>query len=163
MQEKKLTSLEQLRSAMLEARNLSGEVASAAAGAIQEVENGKQDKFTTDGTLVLAGGSLGVKTPVRGVTQAEYGALPEADRKKGLFIITDASGGGEAATKEYVDGLAAGKQDKITGSAGQMAGFDAEGNLTAMDAPTGGVSQEYVDGLIGEIGAVLDAINGEVV
>lgn len=56
------------------------------------------------------------------------------------------------------------KQDKLSGAAGQMAGFDSQGNLTAVDAPSGGgVSQEYVDGLIGNIGEVLDAINGEVV
>lgn len=55
------------------------------------------------------------------------------------------------------------KQDKLSGTAGQIAGFNADGNLTAVDAPSGGVSQEYVDGLVGDIGAVLDAINGEVV
>lgn len=163
MQENRLTSLDQLRSAITAARDLSSEVAATAAGAIREAAEAKQDKFTTDGTMTLQGGTLGVKTPVRGVTQAEYDALPEAEKQNTLFIITDAEGGGAAASKEYVDALAAGKQDKLTGSAGQVAGFGADGNLTAMDAPSGGVSKAYVDGLIGDIGAVLDAINGEAV
>lgn len=33
---------------------------------------------------------------VRGVTQAEYNALPEAERNSGLYIITDAQGGGSS-------------------------------------------------------------------
>lgn len=59
--------------------------------------------------------------------------------------------------------MLAGKQDQLTGSAGQMAGFDASGRLTAVDAPSGGVTQAYVDGLVGDIGTVLDQINGEAV
>lgn len=55
----------------------------------------------------------------------------------------------------------AGKQDRLTGAPGQFVGFGADGGVTALDG--GGVSQEYVDGLVGDIGTVLDAINGEVV
>lgn len=57
----------------------------------------------------------------------------------------------------------AGKQNKLTGTAGQLAGFDESGNLTAVNAPSSGVSQAYVDGLVGDISTVLDSINGEVV
>lgn len=57
----------------------------------------------------------------------------------------------------------AGKQDRITGSAGQLAGFDGTGRLTAVSAPAAGVTQAYVDGLVGDIGSVLDNINGEAV
>ena len=53
MQENRLTSLDQLRSAITAARDLSSEVAAAAAGAIREAAETKQDKFTTDGTMTL--------------------------------------------------------------------------------------------------------------
>lgn len=87
------------------------------------------------------------------------------------------------------------KQDKLTGTAGQVVGFDESGNPVAQDAPSGGgITQEqadarylkleggtmagplsvqeptesthaatkgYVDGLVGDIGTILDEINGE--
>lgn len=121
MDTNKLTNLEQLRNAMMEARNLSSEVAGTAAGAIQKVAADKQDKITVNNTMTLQENELGVKTPVVGVTQAEYDALPEENKKNSLFIITDAGGGGAAVTKEYVDSL------------------------------------------VGDIGTILDSINGEVV
>lgn len=165
----KLTSLTQLRMAAQSSKDLSTQVAAAAAGAIEEMDQAKQDKLSGPAGQFVGFGADGnaesVPSPVRGGTQAEYDALTEAEKMSGLFIITDAdpspSGGG--VSKEYVDGLAEGKQDKLSGLAGQLAGFDAEGNLTAVNAPAGGVSQEYVDGLIGNVGAILDEINGEVV
>ena len=164
----KITSLAQMRMAAAEAKNFSAQVAAAALEAIEEIEASKQDKLPgSAGQFVgfdQGGNAVPVPPPVRGVTQAEYDALPEAERKTGLFIITDAkAAGSDGVSKEYVDGLVNGKQDKITGTAGQVAGFDADGNLTAVDGGSGGVSQEYVDNLVGSIGTLLDAINGEVV
>ena len=40
---------------------------------------------------------------------------------------------------QYAEGLASGKQDKLTGQAGQVVGFDADGNATAQPAPESGV------------------------
>ena len=147
----KITSLDQMRMAAAEAKNFSAQVAAAALEAIEEIEASKQDKLP---------GSAGQFV---GFDQGGN-AVPEAERKTGLFIITDAkAAGSDGVSKEYVDGLVNGKQDKITGTAGQVAGFDADGNLTAVDGGSGGVSQEYVDNLVGSIGTLLDAINGEVV
>lgn len=39
-----------------------------------------------------------------------------------------------------------GKQDKLTGTAGQVVGFDAQGEAVAQDAPEGGITQEEADG-----------------
>ena len=48
-----------------------------------------------DITETEAGASIGVTTPVRSiVTQAEYDALPEAERNKGLYVISDGDEGG---------------------------------------------------------------------
>ncbi len=55
------------------------------------------------------------------------------------------------------DGLA-GKQDALSGSAGQYLGFDEGGAPVPKD---GMASKAYVDGLLGNIGAILDEINGE--
>lgn len=41
--------------------------------------------------------------------------------------------------------LANEKQDKLTGSQGQVVGFDAEGNAVAQAAPQGGLTQEQAD------------------
>lgn len=41
--------------------------------------------------------------------------------------------------------LANEKQDKLTGSQGQVVGFDAEGNAVAQEAPQGGLTQEQAD------------------
>lgn len=94
--ENKLTSLEQMRQAMQEAAGLSRKVAAAAAGAIQEVAEDKQDKLTVDGTLTLQSGevsALRVTEPTRILKRAEYDALPEEEKNRGLFIIEDEDGG----------------------------------------------------------------------
>lgn len=61
----------------------------------------KMDKFEVGSSLELtanartAGGRMEVKTPVKTVlTQAEFDALPEAERNKGLYVISDGSGPG---------------------------------------------------------------------
>ena len=48
--------------------------------------------------------------------------------------------GTDAATKGYTDTALADKQDKVMGSQGKIAGFDAEGNLTPVDPPDTGVT-----------------------
>ena len=60
----------------------------------------KQDAFEVGPTLELtanartAGGRLEVKTPVQSVlTQAEYDALSEEKKNKGLYVIDDGNGG----------------------------------------------------------------------
>lgn len=82
------------------------------------------------------------------------------------------------------------KQDKVTGTTGQVLGFDKDGNLVPLTpgqdgAPaylplTGGTltgallvqdpagdknpaTKKYVDDLVGIIAAALDSINGEVI
>lgn len=61
----------------------------------------KMDKFEVGSSLELtanartAGGRMEVKTPVKTVlTQAEFDALPEIERNKGLYVISDGSGSG---------------------------------------------------------------------
>lgn len=60
---------------------------------------GKQDTIAAgdgiDITETAEGPKIGVTTPVRGiVTQAEFDALPEAERNKGLYVISDGGYGG---------------------------------------------------------------------
>ena len=43
----------------------------------------------------------------------------------------------DAANKKYVDDAAATKQNKLTGTAGQVVGFDASGDAVAQEAPAG--------------------------
>lgn len=52
----------------------------------------------------------------------------------------------------------AGKQDALSGAAGQYVGFNEAGNPVPQD---GVASKAYVDGLLGSVGAILDEINGE--
>ena len=42
--------------------------------------------------LLMKGSEISIKTPVIGMTQAEYDALSDAERKNGLYVITDAKG-----------------------------------------------------------------------
>lgn len=55
----------------------------------------------------------------------------------------------ESATSDDLPAAAAAlaneKQDKLTGSQGQVVGFDAEGNAVAQEAPQGGLTQEQAD------------------
>lgn len=90
---------------------------------------------------------------------------------------------------EKLKKLLAGKQDELKGTKGQVVGFDAAGKAVAqgtdalggpwlplaggtlagalsVQAPTADANpatKKYVDGLVGDIAAILDSINGEVV
>ena len=48
-------------------------------------------------------------------------------------------------TDEILKNLITGKQNKLTGSQGQVVGFDAEGNAVAQEAPQTGLTQEQAD------------------
>lgn len=66
----------------------------------------------------------------------------EAIRQTGVSVP-------ESATSDDLPAAAASlaneKQDKLTGSQGQVVGFDAEGNAVAQEAPQGGLTQEQAD------------------
>lgn len=67
----------------------------------------------------------------------------------------------EAGLRRLADWLKerlAKKQDTLSGAAGQYVGFDEDGHPVPRD---GMASTAYVDGLLGDVGAILDQINGE--
>lgn len=51
----------------------------------------KQDALLPDATLEVNGAHIGVSVPTEGMTQAEYDALPAAEKARGLKIITDST------------------------------------------------------------------------
>lgn len=55
-----------------------------------------------------------------------------------------------------VQAALSGKQDKLTGTAGQVVGFDAQGQAVAQDAPEG-VSMEQVEAAIKSALGVIEA------
>lgn len=55
-----------------------------------------------------------------------------------------------------VEAALSGKQDKLTGTAGQVVGFDAQGQAVAQDAPEG-VSMEQVEAAIQSALGVIEA------
>ena len=64
----------------------------------------KQNTIAAGDGLSKTGDTLGVTTPVRSVvTQAEFNALPEAQRNKGLYVISDGGdgSGGSSAGEVY--------------------------------------------------------------
>lgn len=64
-------------------------------GKVRAALAGKQDTITAGDGLSKEGDILSVTTPVRGVvTQAEFDALPEEQRNKGLYVIPDGGEGG---------------------------------------------------------------------
>lgn len=73
------------------------------AAAIASIPVGSE--LTAGDGLSKEGDTLSVTTPVRGiVTQAEFDALPEAQKNSGLYVISDGSGepgGGESAGEIY--------------------------------------------------------------
>lgn len=72
-------------------------------GEMLEVSGGGTDLTAGDG-VSIQDGDINVTTPVRGiVTQAEYDALPEGQRNKGLYVISDggSGGGGGSAWEVY--------------------------------------------------------------
>lgn len=67
-------------------------------GKVQAALAGKQNAITAGDGLSKEGDTLSVTTPVRGiVTQAEFEALPEAQKSKGLYLIEDGASGGTPA------------------------------------------------------------------
>lgn len=66
----------------------------------------------------------------------------EAIRQTGVSVPENAT---SDALPAAAASLANEKQDKLTGSQGQVVGFDAEGNAVAQEAPQGGLTQEQAD------------------
>lgn len=66
----------------------------------------------------------------------------EAIRQTGISVPENAT---SDALPAAAAALANEKQDKLTGSQGQVVGFDAEGNAVAQEAPQGGLTQEQAD------------------
>lgn len=66
----------------------------------------------------------------------------EAIRQTGVSVPENAT---SDALPAAAAALANEKQDKLTGSQGQVVGFDAEGNAVAQEAPQGGLTQEQAD------------------
>ena len=66
----------------------------------------------------------------------------EAIRQTGVSVPENAT---SDALPAAAAALANEKQDKLTGSQGQVVGFDAEGNAVAQAAPQGGLTQEQAD------------------
>ena len=67
-------------------------------GKVRAALAGKQDTITAGDGLSKEGDILSVTTPVRGVvTQAEFDALPEERRNKGLYVIPGGEAGGGAS------------------------------------------------------------------
>lgn len=66
----------------------------------------------------------------------------EAIRQTGVSVPENAT---SDALPAAAAALANEKQDKLTGSQGQVVGFDAEGNAVAQEAPQGGITQEQAD------------------
>ena len=65
-----------------------------------------------------------------------------AERSKALSAQVAAAAAD--AIGEMEEGLS-GKQDKLTGTQGQIVGFDAAGNAVAQDAPSSGVTMTEVN------------------
>lgn len=54
----------------------------------------KQDKLAAGDGTTVAGNKVNVTTPVQGIyTQAEYDALPEEQKNKGMYVIPDTGSG----------------------------------------------------------------------
>lgn len=71
-------------------------------GKVKTALAGKQNTITPGEGLEKSGDTIGLTTPTRGiVTQAEYDALPEAERNKGLYVIPDGGSGGGSGGEVY--------------------------------------------------------------
>lgn len=128
--------------------------------AFQLIRQALKNAAPTDGdgieiTETEAGPKIGVTTPVRGiVTQAEFDALTEAERNKGLYVISDSGEGGgsggetqsgtvarhmvvfeESGTFNPADyGLGAGDTVNVTVVGGGEGGFGAYNGKDGLDA-----------------------------
>lgn len=58
-------------------------------GTVKAALLGKQDKLTPDGSITLQGGGIGVKTPVKPVTRAEYDAFTEEEKQADAVYLVD--------------------------------------------------------------------------
>lgn len=102
-------------------------------------------------TQTETGAEIGLAAPVQGiVTQAEFDALPEAQKNKGLYIISDGgddSSGGQSAI--VINGqeaeIPSGKSAYEYAQEGGYAGTEAEFSQLLADA----ASKAYVDAAIG--------------
>ena len=101
---------------------------------------------------VPAGGGLAVYNSAEGVYFAKDGVLDQpkltlAGTENDSYVILDGiaapQSDNQAANKKYVDDADAGKQDKLTGTQGQVVGFDASGAAVAQAAPSGGDRNWY--------------------
>ncbi len=72
--------------------------------------------FTPGDGITIQGDTISVETPVKGITQAEYDALPEEEKKTGLYVITDAEVGSGGVTMDQVN---AAIDAAITGAIGE--------------------------------------------
>lgn len=72
-------------------------------GKVKDALSGKQDTITAGDGVSQTGSTISVTTPVCGVvTQAEFDALPQKQRNKGLYVISDGGegGGGSGSAEE---------------------------------------------------------------
>lgn len=96
------------------------------------------------------------------LTEVEHlRACAEASRKFVRGLIGEVAG----TVADALEELANAKQDKLTGTAGQMVGFDDAGQPVAQDAPSGGMTQEeadarYIRSIDGQDVPQLNFING---
>lgn len=94
---------------------------------IQEKINAKMSQTQADQRyLKLSGGTL---------TGSLFTSNGAAIVSNGIILVPDPSEPECAANRQYVDEAAAAKQDKLTGTAGQVVGFNAQGEAMAQAAP----------------------------
>lgn len=58
-------------------------------GTVKAALLGKQDKLTPDETIAMQGGGIGVKTPVKPVTRAEYDALAGEEKQANIVYLVE--------------------------------------------------------------------------
>lgn len=144
-------------------------------GKVRAALAGKQDTITAGDGVSQVGSTISVTTPVRGiVTQAEFDALPEERRNKGLYVIPgddsgDCPGGASGQTETHMVifqesgifdpaeyGLEAGDLVKITAVAGGQGGAGTSSGRQGASAGTGagGVNSSLVIATVGENGTL---------
>lgn len=72
-------------------------------------------------------------------TNAKNYAKQYADGLAGNYDTKGSASSALNSAKSYTDGLVSAKQDKISGTSGQMVGFDASGDPVAQDIPASGI------------------------
>lgn len=100
-----------------------------------------------DITDTETGAEISVTTPVQGiVTQAEFNAMTEAERNRGLYVISDGGGGGSSAGEVYsteeirigtwIDGKPLYRKTLLTTSPVSTGSFAELGNAPLSDIKT---------------------------